>query len=112
MLRGFVRKPSRVVLHLHGGVGNPRLVPQSPFRRIVKRLYDNHIGNWMMKSADCIISADEFNAKAAAQLFNIPLQKIPVIHNGIELAPLLKIKIMGIIPMRFYMWEIWSLGKV
>ena len=84
-LRSLIRRPTRIILHLHGGVGNPRLVPHSPLRKVVKRLYDAHIGFWMIKNADCVISTDRFNAQAAAQLFQIPIEKIPIIHNGIDL---------------------------
>jgi len=90
ILRSIVHRRTRLVLHIHGGVGGPNNLRLKPYKRVLKTAYDFTVGRLSMRTADHIVSADQANARAAAEVFHIPRSRLSVIYNGINLSEFAK----------------------
>jgi glycosyltransferase involved in cell wall biosynthesis len=90
ILRSIVHRRTRLLLHIHGGVGEPSNLRLRPYKRVLKTAYDFTVGRLSMRAADHIVSADEANARAAAKVFHIPRSRLSIIYNGINLSEFAK----------------------
>jgi len=84
ILRNSLRKKSRLILHLHGGLGIPPYLNLQPTKRVAKQVYDATVGKLMMRGADHILSACKSDALLAQQQFTIPNHKISIVYNAID----------------------------
>jgi glycosyltransferase involved in cell wall biosynthesis len=84
IVRTFVGKYAKLVVHLHGGLGIPPYLKHQPLKKVAKHVYDATLGKVMMLGADHILSACQSDAVLAQQQFNIPEHKISVIYNAID----------------------------
>ena len=85
IIRTYLRKKTKLILHLHGGLGTPPYLDKQPIKKTIKRFYDKTVGKVMMKGADRILSACQSDAKIAQKQFNIPNGKISIIYNAIDM---------------------------
>jgi glycosyltransferase involved in cell wall biosynthesis len=86
ILRSITHRRTRLLLHLHGGIGSPIYLRSKPLKKVAKSVYDAVIGRAMVRVADRVLSADAAGAKAGAEILGIDPRRITIIHNGINLA--------------------------
>ncbi|MFX1540175.1 MAG: glycosyltransferase family 4 protein [Promethearchaeota archaeon] len=87
MVRNFFHKHTKLIVHLHGGLGIPPYLKHQPLKKIAKYVYDATVGKAMMFGANHILSACQTDAILAQRQFNIPDEKITVIYNAIDTVP-------------------------
>jgi glycosyltransferase involved in cell wall biosynthesis len=84
IIRNFVGKYTKLIVHLHGGLGIPPYLKHQPLKKIAKIVYDATIGKAMMIGADHILSACKSDSIIAQHQFGIPDGKISVVYNAID----------------------------
>jgi glycosyltransferase involved in cell wall biosynthesis len=84
ILRNCLGKNTKLIIHLHGGLGIPPYLKYQPLKRVTKQVYDATIGKMMMIGADHILSACKSDAILAKRQFNISDKKISIIYNAID----------------------------
>jgi len=84
LIRKIMEKNPPVILHLHGGIGNPPDNTPS-HKKIAKKIYDHTLGKLTLKAADTILSTSQHDAKNVIKQYKINPEKIEVIPNAVNI---------------------------
>ena len=79
----FNMRTPPVLLQIHGGIGIPKELKISRYKKTIKRIYDNTIGSMTIHAADAILTMSQIEKEQILENFKVDENQILILPNAV-----------------------------